>query len=129
MKKMIILLFILLLAFSFGFCKQKDVKFSEDEIENAITLVQENFDFSASTLTKVWYDEENSKAMTKSYIENGRGSENGVKAENVIVLMSNFDVEDSEGDGLTPNTSYTDFNWWLIRTNKSDPWKIDDWGY
>ncbi|ECP8679114.1 DUF4829 domain-containing protein, partial [Campylobacter jejuni] len=47
-----------------------------------------------------------------SYLENGRGLTNGVKEENVIILLSNFDV-DGSGDNpvLNPNTTYSDYQW------------------
>ena len=56
--------------------------------------------------------------------------ENGAKAENVIVLLSDFDV-DGSGDNpvLEPNTTYTDYQWTLIRDNEKDNWKIDGSGY
>lgn len=129
MKKIIILLCILLLVFSLVSCKQKSPEFSEKEIESAIEVVKNDFDFPASTLTEVWYDEEKADTMRKGYLENGRGSENKIKAENVIVLLSNFDVGDSVGGGLNPNSTYTDFNWILIRDDKVSDWKIDDKGY
>ncbi len=55
---------------------------------------------------------------------------NEVKAENVIILLSNFDV-DSSGDNpaLNPNTTYLDYQWILIRDSKNNSWKIDDSGY
>ncbi|AGF55703.1 hypothetical protein Cspa_c19350 [Clostridium saccharoperbutylacetonicum N1-4(HMT)] len=63
-------------------------------------------------------------------MKNGRGSVNGVKTENVIVLLSNFDVDSSGGDGsLNPNSTYDNYNWILIRDSKTDSWKVDDRGY
>ena len=129
MKNIIISLCVLLLVFSLISCKQKSAEFSEKDIESAIKIVQEDFDFPASTLTKVWYDKEKADTMSKGYLENGRGSENKVKAENVLVLLSNFDVGDSDSGSLNPNTTYTDFNWILIRYDKASNWRIDDMGY
>lgn len=63
-------------------------------------------------------------------MKNGKGSENGVKAENVIVLLSNFDVDSSGGDGsFEPNSTQSKWNWILIRDSKTDHWRVDDWGY
>lgn len=39
----------------------------------------------------------------------------------VDCLKSNFDFE--------PNSTYTDYNWVLIRDDKSKNWKIVEWGY
>ena len=105
-------------------------QFTDKEIGEAINLVKENFDFPASKLTKVWYNEEESDKFTKLYLESGRGSVNGVKPDNVIVLLSNFEVGDS-GDNsvLNPNSTYENYQWVLIRDNKTSDWEIDDQGY
>lgn len=106
------------------------IKFTKEEIDKAIKLVESEFDFPAATLTKVWYDEEKSYKAVESYLKSGRGSINGAKSENVIVLLSNFDVDES-GDNpvLNPGSTYTDYNWILIRDDKASDWKIDDRGY
>jgi len=107
-------------------------KFSSDEINDAVDCVIAKFDadFSGCTLTDLWYDESHSDLEIQSYIENGRGAINGVAEENVIALLSNFDVDESGGDGsLNPNFTYTDWNWILIRDSKDGGWTVDDWGY
>ena len=128
---------------SLGACKQagrtnnaevtigKSDKFSEEEINSAINTVKIKFkDFNGCDLKKLWYDEEKSNKFTQWYLEGGRGSVNGVQAENVIVLLSDFKVDSSGGDGsLNPNFTYTGWNWILIRDSKEGKWKVDDWGY
>ncbi|MDZ5253764.1 DUF4829 domain-containing protein [Clostridium sp. LIBA-8841] len=108
----------------------ESTKFSKEEIDSAINRVKKGFDFPACTLEKIWYDEKKSNSWVNDYLEYGRGSVNGAKAENVIVLFSNFYVDDS-GDNptLVPDTTYTDFQWVLIRKDKTSNWKIDDSGY
>lgn len=142
MKKIIIFFCCLLSVFSLVSCNKgsssndilievsKSTKFSKDEIENAIQTVKSNFSFPGATLTKIWYDEEKSNSLVDGYLENGNGLTNGVKAENVIILLSNFDV-DSSGDNpvLNPNTTHSDYQWILIRDSKNNSWKIDDSGY
>ena len=142
MKKLIICLCFILSIFSLVGCNKGKVsndikievsestKFSKEEIDNAIKCVKDNFSFEGSTLTKIWYDEEKSNHWVDAYLEYGRGLENGAKAENVIVLLSDFDV-DGSGDNpvLEPNTTYTDYQWTLIRDNKAGNWKIDGSGY
>lgn len=154
MKEIVISLFVVLLIFSLVGCNQKltekdivtenealisdelitdigdSYKFDKEEIENAIKIVKENFSFLTSTLTKIRYDEELSDKFTKLYLEDGRGSVNGAKVENVIVLLSNFDVDDS-GDNpvLNADSTYEDYQWVLIRDDKTSEWKIDDSGY
>ena len=110
--------------------KEDISKFTKEEIAEAIKAVKDNFNFPASTLTKVWYNREESDKLAKLYLQSGKGSINGVKAENVIVLLSNFDVDDS-GDNpvLNSDSTYENFQWILIRDSKESDWIIDDWGY
>ena len=105
-------------------------KFTIEEITKAIDCVKQNFSFPACTLTKLWYDEEKSNSFTQDYLKYGKGSVNGAQAENVIVILSNFDV-DSSGDNpvLNPNSTYTEYRWILIRDSKTSNWEIDDCGY
>ncbi len=143
MKKISLFTCLILMMFSFAACGQvgknkndivtinKSIKFSEKEISNAENSVKKKFkDFKGCTLIKLWYDEEKSNNFIEGYLKNGKGSVNGVQAENVIVLLSNFDVDSSGGDGsLNPNSTYSNWSWILIRDNKTDKWKVDDWGY
>ncbi|AJQ29484.1 hypothetical protein [Pelosinus fermentans] len=76
----------------------KSDKFSEAEIQAAIPFVKGKFKgFTGCNLTKLWYDEEVSNRITNSYMHGGKGMRNGVKAENVLVLMSSFEVGPSGG--------------------------------
>ncbi|MGN9166353.1 DUF4829 domain-containing protein [Tissierellaceae bacterium HCP3S3_D8] len=142
MRRIVISFFILLLVFSLVSCKEsspadnliidieESTKFTEEEITEAIDRVKDNFDFPACTLTKVWYDKEKSDSLVTMYLENGKGLGSGIKPENVIVLLSNFDV-DGSGDNpvLNPNSTYEDYQWILIRDSEASNWVIDDWGY
>lgn len=143
MKKMIFFLSLILVLFSLIACKkvgitnnvvvsiEKSDKFSEEEITDAINCVKKKSkDFDGCNFTELWYDQEKSNNILKGYLENGKGSVNGVKVENVIVLLSTFDVDSSGGDGsLNPNSTYSNWNWILIRDSKTGNWKVDDWGY
>ena len=142
MKKRVIVFCIMLSMLSLVVCKQNSInddvitgvgasiKFKEKEITNAINTVKSDFDFKGCTLKKVWYDEEKSNYFTKTYLGNGKGSINGAKIENVIVLLSDFDVDSLGGDGsFEPNSTYGEWQWVLIRDDKESDWKIDDWGY
>lgn len=44
----------------------QSTKFSQDEIDNAIKCVKNNFNLPASTLTKIWYDEEKNHVLVDS---------------------------------------------------------------
>ena len=106
-------------------------KFSREEIADAMSRVKEKFqEFAGCTLTDLWYDEETSDSVVESYLEGGHGSWNGAAPENTIVLLSNFDVDASGGDGsLNPNSTYENWSWILIRDDPSGEWRVDDWGY
>ena len=143
MKKFISCLTVILVLLSFAACQNtgkteyvavevgKSAKFSEAEINNAIKQIKVKFkDFKGCTLKKLWYDEDTSNSMIDGYLKNGKGSVNGAKAENVIILLSDFDVDSSGGDGsLEPNSTYSSWNWILIRDSETGSWIVDDWGY
>lgn len=142
MKKIVIYLSMILMIFSLVGCNQNNkstnikldigesTKFSKEEIDNAVDCLKRSFDFEACTLTKIYYNEEISNTAVEDYLQFGNGSVNKVKAENVIVLLSDFDVDNS-GDNpvLNPGETYTDYNFILIRDDKNSNWKVDDWGY
>lgn len=110
---------------------EDSVKFSKEEISQAMDSVKKKFaDFEGCTLVQLWYDEAKSDAFIEGYMISGRGSINGISKENVVVLLSTFDVDSSGGkNGFNPDSTYTDWNWILIRDGNTEKWKIDDWGY
>ena len=141
MKKSISILLVLVMMVSLVACsKEKETtdneivievgessKFSDDEIKSAIALVEEDFDFEGASLKKLWYDEEKSNSMVDDYLESGKGSEKSVTEDNVIVILSRFDVDkDSENPVLNPGETYDDYNWILIRNDEDSKWEIDE---
>ena len=142
MKKIFTYLSMILMIFSLVGCNQNNKstnikldigessKFSKEEIDNAVDCLKRSFDFEACTLTKIYYNEEISNTAVEDYLQFGNGSVNKVKAENVIVLLSDFDVDNS-GDNpvLNPGETYTNYNWILIRDDKNSDWKVDDCGF
>lgn len=142
MKKLIMCMYLILAVFCLGGCGNDKVaddveiqigesqNFSEEEIQDAVNLVKKKFNFQDCTLTKLWYDEEKAEQMKESYLNYGRGSINGVKAENIIVIHSEFDVDKSGRNPVfSPGTTYSNYSWTLIRNNKNSQWAIDDQGY
>ncbi|OIJ20726.1 DUF4829 domain-containing protein [Anaerobacillus alkalidiazotrophicus] len=115
---------------------EESIKFSEEEINEAVVAVKKKIkDFKGCKLTDLWYSENKSNEFIDGYLKYGKGSSNGITEENVIVLLSNFEVNSRGGDGsLEPNSIYSDWNWILVRDNNSDNWRVDnwrvdDWGY
>jgi hypothetical protein len=143
MKKIGLHIGLLLITFSLIACKapgktdnasvsiEKSNKFTTEEINQAVSSVKDKFkNFKGCTLTDLWYDEEKSNDFISGYLSHGKGSVNGAEPENIIVLLSNFDVDASGGDGsLNPNSTYSNWNWILIRESKTGTWRVDDWGY
>ncbi len=79
------------------------------------------------TLISVRYKADN--PMRDSYVEYGRGRLNGVKRENVLVLLVKFNVKYPEGiSGSYNEGDYHDWNMILVRKDKNSPWLIDGQG-
>ncbi|ARK32370.1 DUF4829 domain-containing protein [Halalkalibacter krulwichiae] len=110
---------------------EESTKFSEEEINAAIAVVKRKFmGFRGCELTDLWYSESHSNQYSEDYLKYGNGSLNEDNDGNVIVLLSNFDVNSSGGDGsFEPNSTQSDWKWILVRDRKTDKWRVDDWGY
>lgn len=98
---------------------------SEEDIKTAMNVVKKTFkrEFEGSTLTELWNEENLEKATI-------RGLVNQYNAEDAIILYSNFDVDASGGDGsFNPNSTYTSWQWVLVRNSSKDSWVLKSWGY
>lgn len=105
-------------------------KFTEAEIRQAADAVKEKFkDFTDCELLRLYYDEERSDSAVKSFLENGKGSINGARAENTIVLHSDFYAGSKAEGGFTPDMEYTNWMFILIRDNETSRWHVDGCGY
>ena len=105
-------------------------KISENEIKSAVDIVIKDFKyFIGCDLRKLWYDEAVSNSEIEDYLLYGKGSINDIKKENIIILLSDFYVDSSGGDGsFEPNSTYENWMWILIREKNTANWVIDDWG-
>jgi len=140
MKRTLLLLFLFALGMSLFACNSnKEVnavdidygistKFNQAEINMAVEAVLAKFeDFVGCELIRLWYDEEQSNQRIEEYWKHLDGL---VREENIIIFYSDFYVDSSgKNPTLTPDSTYTDWNWILIRESKSDKWIVDDWGY
>jgi hypothetical protein len=140
MKKIFAILLALALSLSLAACgKTKGAKitlgqssrFTREELQAAVDCVLAQFrkGYDGCTLRKLWYDEKRAEAQIESYLNNGRGSENGVLRENVLVLLSDFKTDNEPPGGFNPDDTYTGWNWILIRDSKDGAWRVDDYGY
>jgi len=99
--------------------------YSQQDISDAMDVVENKFksDFSGCTLTDLWYDEDASVSSSDEWAAQYHSDE-------AIVLLSNFNVDSSGGDGsLNPNSTYTDWQWILVRDKDSNTWELGTWGY
>jgi len=103
---------------------QSDI-YSEQDIADAMDVVEKYFksDFGGCTLTDLWYDEDISISSSDEWAAQYLKDE-------AIVLLSNFNVDSSGGDGsLNPNSTYTNWQWILVRDKGNNTWEIGTWGY
>lgn len=134
MKKAIIFLISATVLFSLSACGGNvrnvniiDVDseiYTSDEIMSAIETIIKEFDknWSGCTLKEIYYAGDD---ITRGYQDWADRND----ADEVIVLLSSFDVDRSGGDGsLNPNSSYHHWNWILVRTNGGE-WQHIDHGY
>ena len=98
--------------------------YTDVEIENAIDVAVNYFKkvFEGCTLKEITYLGDEKNDGWKEFAERNN-------ADDVIVLVSTFDVDASGGDGsLNPNSTYTNWKWILVRTDNGK-WKHVDHGY
>lgn len=134
MKKLIALVFAL--ACVIGFVayggNMKNVKiadcsseiYSDAEIENAMDVAIHYFEknFEDCILTEITY-------LGDDQLDNWQEFAERNNADDVMVLVSSFNVGASGGDGsLNPNSTYTNWKWVLVRTN-GGKWEHVDHGY
>lgn len=134
MKKYICAIVCVLLAITLCACgrvasdlKTKEVDsqiYSQDEIESAIDVIKKEFimQWSGCTLTEIYYAGDDWSEDYQEFADRNN-------ADEVIVLLSSFDVDSSGGDGsLSPDSTYNNWNWILVRTDGGQ-WVHVDHGY
>ena len=98
--------------------------YSDRDIEAAIKVIKNEFDlfWRGCTLKEITYAGDEKSLAHQEWAERH-------DADEVIVLISSFDVDSSGGDGsLNPNSTYTRWSWILVR-DKNGRWKHVDHGY
>ena len=135
MKKIISVFLLCIMLFTFTSCgkgKIDDVKinevkseiYSQKDIDEAINTTLKYFkkNLKGCTLTEISYIGDDKidafKEWQKTYDK-----------DEVIILISSFNVDSSGGDGsLNPNSTYTRWQWILAR-DKNHNWEHMDHGY
>lgn len=98
--------------------------YSQTEIENAMDTAISHFreNFEGCTLLTMEYCEEKSLRSADGWAET-------YQADEAIVLLSSFSVDEKGGDGsFTPGEIYHSWQWVLVRSEGS-PWQLKTWGY
>ncbi|MFG6357453.1 MAG: hypothetical protein K1W26_11635 [Acetatifactor sp.] len=98
--------------------------YTDADIESAFGTVKEYFskEFVGCTLTELYYPGDTYADRFQEYAAQHH-------ADEAIILYSSFDVDHSGGDGsFNPDSTYTDWQWMLIR-NKGGDWEHVDHGY
>ena len=98
--------------------------YSEEDIYSAIETIKKEFKSSwkGCTLTEIHYAGDDTSKDHQDWADRNN-------ADEVIVLLSSFDVDSSGGDGsLNPDSTYDDWMWILVRTN-GGKWEHVDHGY
>lgn len=83
--------------------------YSQDDISLAIAEIKKEFksDWKGCTLKEIYYAGDKHIKLYQDWAERNN-------ADEVIVLLSSFDVDSSGGDGsLNPNSTYDGWNWIL----------------
>lgn len=95
--------------------------YSEEDIEAAYAEVKDYFKkFGGCTLTELYYpgdDIEEFDKWAKQY-----------NADEAIILLSSFDTDSDIGNGFSPDSTYSNWNWILVRTGERD-WEVATYGY
>ena len=140
MKKAICLVLIFGLLFSFFGCHKykgdvSEVKtrkvesklYSQEDIDAAIAVIIEEFrSWQGCKLTEIYYAGDETNQQENAYYIKGGVYPN---AQEMIVLESSFEVDESGGDGsLNPNTTYNHWKWLLVRED-GGTWEHVDHGY
>ena len=134
MKKIVCTMLGILLVFSLSACggNVRGVKthhvdsemYSQDDINSAIDTIKKEFksDWKGCTLTEIYYAGDDCSKDHQDWADRNN-------ADEVIVLLSSFDVDSSGADwSLNPNSTYDNWNWILVRTNGGQ-WQHVDHGY
>lgn len=98
--------------------------YSEEEINSAIETITKEFDkdWKGCTLTEIYYAGDDTAKAHQDWADR-----NGV--DDVIVLLSSFDVDSTGGDGsLNPDSTYDNWMWILVREGNGS-WEHVDHGY
>ena len=100
-------------------------RYTDAEVHSAMDVALDYFKkhFSGCTMTSITYAGDAATADYDDWIKRD-------PTEQVIVLVSTFEVGPTGGDGsLNPNSTYTNWKWILVRPLAGGDWRHADHGY
>lgn len=98
--------------------------YSQNDINSAIDTIKNEFnrDWKGCTLTEIYYAGDDYAKKFQDWADRNN-------ADEVIVLLSSFDVSSSCEDGsLNPDSTYNNWSWILVRADGGQ-WQHIDHGY
>lgn len=139
MKKILMILLSLCIIFNLSACNKaeeskiernigKSEKFSTEEINKGMVAVEQYFKLKDAEITKIYYDEEKANEDVETYMTYGKGSQNDINPDNVLIIYTDFTVNSDENETIDAG-DYKAQKWILIREDKNSDWKVDDYGY
>lgn len=135
MKQLVWIMAVLLLSLALSACGGKladgmqveiaegSTEYSNEDIQAAANTVEKKFkkDFSGCTMTALRYTALSGKEHNADWAAQ-------YDAEEAMVLYSDFTVDDTGANAsLNPGTTYTDWQWVLVR-DTGEAWNIATWG-
>ena len=97
--------------------------YSQEDIDTAIDVIAREFDanWTGCTLKEIYYGGD-------ELVKENESRAADYDADQVMVLLSTFDVKEDYQGSLEPGTTYKDWNWILVRKD-GGKWQHVDHGY
>lgn len=108
--------------------EEKDARFDDEEIKEAMELINNSFDFEGCELIKISYNEDKTKDILDDYYNGFINSIEKVSLRNIAIFTTDFLVyPDSLNEVFEPGTVQTDYTWVLLKNGPD--WEISLSGY
>ncbi len=101
--------------------------YSDELIHKAFDIIENKFadEFEGCTLIELRYDDKVENKFAEEMMK--YDTENN---QELIVVISSFSTDAKGGDGsFSPNKTYENWQWHLVRTADKKSWEIISWGY
>ena len=102
--------------------------YSQSDMDSAIKLIKNEFStWKGCKLHNIRYSSDKCSSEENIKWMNDLGDEDIVFTQ-CIEFVSDFHSSKSGGEGFEADTEYTDWQWWLARTDNGE-WNLVTWGY